>query len=63
MLIYPFIGATAIVAELPFLMYIPLSGEFGALHPLLRPRDYIFLLKKLASAAQQNNMKVSSKEL
>ncbi|KAL4552876.1 hypothetical protein Ndes2526B_g02777 [Nannochloris sp. 'desiccata'] len=63
MMLYPFVGVASIVAELPFLMYISLSSEFGPLHPLLRPSDYIFLLKKLASAAQRNNMKVSSKEL
>jgi hypothetical protein len=44
-------------------MYISLSSEFGPLHPLLRPSDYLFLLKKLGAAAQQNNMKVSAKEL
>jgi hypothetical protein len=63
MLLFPFIGVVGIVAELPFLVYISLSSEFGPLHPLLWPSDYLFLLKKLASAAQQNNMKVSSKEL
>jgi hypothetical protein len=62
--LYPFIGVISLLAELPFLMYISLSNEFGPnMHPLLRPTDYLFLLKKLVSAAQQNNMKVSSKEL
>jgi hypothetical protein len=62
MILYPFIGLASILATLPMFLYLSFASDFKRIHPL-RPKDYAFLCRRLLFAAQQNNLKVTSKEL
>lgn len=62
---YPFLGVLTLMACLPFLFYLGFSSEFHHLTPL-NPSDYIFLLRRVISAAasqNKNSGKIKAKDL
>ena len=61
-LLFPLSAVAYFASILPLFMYISYTGDFEGVNPL-NPLHYLFLSRKFYAALQQNNMKVSSKEL
>ncbi|KAK9810361.1 hypothetical protein WJX72_009406 [[Myrmecia] bisecta] len=60
--LFPIAAITGILAIIPLFIYLSYQGDFEKLNPL-RPTHYWFLVKKTYTALQNNNLKVSAKDI
>mmetsp|Transcript_30676 Transcript_30676/g.59157 ORF Transcript_30676/g.59157 Transcript_30676/m.59157 type:complete len:123 (-) Transcript_30676:333-701(-) len=59
---FPLAGAGLMVAFLPLVMFLAYQEDFGNLNPIY-PTHYMFLVKKTLNALQENNWKISAKDI
>lgn len=55
---YPLIGMGTLVLLVPLIVFLSFQTEFQGLSPLWPPH-FLFLLRRLVGASQQNNLKVT----
>ena len=54
---YPLLGMGSLLLLVPLIVFLSFHREFEGLSPLYPPH-FLFLLRRIAGASQQNNMKV-----
>eukprot|EP01026_Neomeris_dumetosa_P022025 TRINITY_DN19113_c0_g1_i12.p2 TRINITY_DN19113_c0_g1~~TRINITY_DN19113_c0_g1_i12.p2 ORF type:complete len:136 (-),score=1.17 TRINITY_DN19113_c0_g1_i12:243-614(-) len=62
LLCYPFTGISTIVLSTPLILYISYSEDFKDINPL-RPDHFFFLLKRVVKAVNENQSKITPKNL
>eukprot|EP01023_Acetabularia_acetabulum_P066104 TRINITY_DN8864_c0_g1_i2.p2 TRINITY_DN8864_c0_g1~~TRINITY_DN8864_c0_g1_i2.p2 ORF type:complete len:124 (+),score=5.06 TRINITY_DN8864_c0_g1_i2:62-433(+) len=60
--LYPLIGISTIVLSTPLIMFIFNSEDFKDINPA-RPAHFYFLLKRVIKAINENNSKITPKNL
>ncbi|CAK0734989.1 hypothetical protein CVIRNUC_000512 [Coccomyxa viridis] len=60
--LFPIIGAACVISVIPLGVYLTFQNEFPNVNPII-PTHYFYLAKRCFKALQENNGKVTGKDL